>query len=921
MRKLSLFGAIFVIMLAILVVSIPTIRAADLIVDDFNSQTQWVTNKLNNLNRSISWSMDSCYYGSDSCGNIIMNSSPTGQYYQENINQSIASSSSLVLRLRDWSDTDTENHWNIILNDGSDHTVGPLSTYGNVTGSYTDITIPLSAFNANLANAKYLRIVHRDATYAVLMIDSIKFSGSGATPTPTPIPTSTPTPTPTVAATPTPTRAATPTPTATVTPTATATPTPTATGTPTPTPAGGGTAYYEAEASNNTLSGAAVVASDSNCSGGKKVGYLGNGANNYVIFNGINVTSSGSYTLTIYYLSAEARTFDVSVNGGTGIVVNCNSSGGWSTVGTITATISLNSGNNTIKFYNNSGYCPDLDRISITGGGVVTPTPTPTPVATATPTPTVGPTNTPTPTPVATATPTPTGPTVTPTPKPTPSSDDTLTIPAGAPPYFSSPQPDGSLAVHSLTAGTAPVDNPLKGILYWWYHCDDPKNKPTPYSLEWHYFGLGDLMTGPDSYNWEPMEAYLDEVASHGHQANFRVSTNISFGGQDIPAFLSDLPTTDGNLPYDNPRVVSAFTNFARALGAKYDGDPRIGFITMGLIGKWGEWHTWPYEGGSNGNPNLMASDATCNAVIDAYNAAFTITPLEIRYAKLGGGTHLTTLGRIGYHDDSFCYREGDPNLNNQILSMTLPMSMSGKSDSFVQAMLNNGAENKWITGSIGGEVRPEIQGQFTSPANQTKDDPVTDIQVAHATWMMCNQAAWTTSDTASMDVLRNFGYTFTVRNSYFNNSVSGSMKVGVKIENTGVAPFYYGPNMWPVIVGLKDASGNVVATWTTDWNLKKIKPSTIRALPDWNLPGNPTFINMADPYYFDTTVSLSGVAHGAYTLVMRVKNPLEIYTKADFADHCDFSWMCYYEPKKLLFANAEQNSDGWLSLGSIQVN
>ena len=119
MKKLSLFGAIFVIMLAILVVSIPTILAADLIVDDFNNQTQWVTNKLNNLNQSISWSMDSCYYGSDSCGNIVMNSSPSGQYYQENINQSIAGSSSLVLRLRDWSDTDTENHWNIILNDGA----------------------------------------------------------------------------------------------------------------------------------------------------------------------------------------------------------------------------------------------------------------------------------------------------------------------------------------------------------------------------------------------------------------------------------------------------------------------------------------------------------------------------------------------------------------------------------------------------------------------------------------------------------------------------------------------------------------------------------------------------------------------------------------------------------------------------------
>jgi hypothetical protein len=48
-----------------------------------------------------------------------------------------------------------------------------LSTYGNVTGAYTNINIPLSAFGANLANTQYIRIVHKDSTYAVLLIDAI----------------------------------------------------------------------------------------------------------------------------------------------------------------------------------------------------------------------------------------------------------------------------------------------------------------------------------------------------------------------------------------------------------------------------------------------------------------------------------------------------------------------------------------------------------------------------------------------------------------------------------------------------------------------------------------------------------------------------------------------------------------------------
>ncbi len=101
-----------------------------------------------------------------------MNSSTAGHYYQENINQSLAGKTTLVLRLRDWWDSDTESHWTIVLNDGTSHSVA-LSAYGNVGASYTNVQIPLSAFGANLANAQSLRVVHADSTYAVLLIDTI----------------------------------------------------------------------------------------------------------------------------------------------------------------------------------------------------------------------------------------------------------------------------------------------------------------------------------------------------------------------------------------------------------------------------------------------------------------------------------------------------------------------------------------------------------------------------------------------------------------------------------------------------------------------------------------------------------------------------------------------------------------------------
>lgn len=720
-----------------------------------------------------------------------------------------------------------------------------------------------------------------------------------------------------------------------------------------------GETSYEAEAPINTLAGGAVITTSAGCSGGKKVGYIGNNSGT-LQFNQVYSDDTGSFVLKLYYLSAEDRSAYVTINEGIAAKVDLTSTGGWDTVGVKEITVSLIAGNNTIRISNSTAWAPDIDRISINIPDNVAPT------APANLTVTEITANRVT---LSWAASTDniavaryeiyrdgvrisetvnlgyqdTG--LTPETEYTyavkavdaalntsdfsnmvavKTSESTepgggTPVGAGVPGFFHSPAPDENLAVHHLTEGTAPVDNPLKGLLYWWFKNDNPDLKATPTSMEWHYFGLGDLVTGVDSYDWEPMEEYLDQVAAHGNQACLRISTNISFGGRDIPVFLQDLPLTDGNLPYDNPRVIEAFTNFIRAFGAEYDGDPRIGFITMGLVGKWGEWHTWPYEGGDNGNPNLMPSKETCEIIINAYNNAFRTTRLEIRYPRVAEGTLLADLERIGYHDDSFCYRETDP-LLEKIGSMTLPLSMGGKTDSLVTQELIYGVENKWLTASIGGEVRPEIQGQFVEPANQLKDDPVEAIEVSHATWMMCNQAAWPVSNTDAMNVLRKFGYNLVVRNAYFNNSTSESMKVGVQIENTGVAPFYYGPDMWPVILGLKNANGEIVHSWQTDWNLMEVKPSTIRALPEWNIPGDPEYIDIAEPYYFDTSISLSGIAAGGYTLVMRVRNPLELLKKEDLADHNDFSWQPYKAPKKLYFANQEQNADGWLSLGNLTI-
>ncbi|MGC1379101.1 MAG: CBM35 domain-containing protein, partial [Anaerolineales bacterium] len=140
----------------------------------------------------------------------------------------------------------------------------------------------------------------------------------------------------------------------------TSTPVPGATPTRTPTAVPGVTSY-EAEA--GARSGAAVITACSTCSGGNKVGYIGNGTANYVTLT-VNASTAGSKTMTIYFLVSGTRPMFVSVNGGTGTQLNLSGSS-WTAPVSTTMTVTLNAGNNTIKFYNDTAYAPDLDRITI----------------------------------------------------------------------------------------------------------------------------------------------------------------------------------------------------------------------------------------------------------------------------------------------------------------------------------------------------------------------------------------------------------------------------------------------------------------------------------------------------------------------------------------------------------------------------
>ena len=121
---------------------------------------------------------------------------------------------------------------------------------------------------------------------------------------------------------------------------------------------------YEAEAA--TLTGSAVPAACSACSGGFKVGYIGGTSD--VIFDKVYVRTSGIYRMEIDAMTQGPRTLEYSVNGAAAASLNMGG-GSFQLPQSSTVPVALRDGNNTIIFMNPSGYGADLDRIIISGDG------------------------------------------------------------------------------------------------------------------------------------------------------------------------------------------------------------------------------------------------------------------------------------------------------------------------------------------------------------------------------------------------------------------------------------------------------------------------------------------------------------------------------------------------------------------------
>ena len=438
-----------------------------------------------------------------------------------------------------------------------------------------------------------------------------------------------------------------------------------------------------------------------------------------------------------------------------------------------------------------------------------------------------------------------------------------------------------SAADEPLEYVPAAVDNPLKGLVpYAGNHRDK-----FPHSMEFNYVPLGKLMTGMNNFHWEPLEDLLNDVASRGHQTVFRIWMVYPGKEEGIPQFLikdglkvttwlndntAPFPPEKVHTPdYNDPRLRMALKNFIAAMGKKYDGDSRVGFITAGLLGTWGEWHEYPRE-------DLFASKETQAEVLDAYTAAFRITPILLRYpAGDDHGMYTKNANRsFGYHDDSFAWATLNTGRRNDNWFFMPSLKAAGPD-----------AMSKWRTHPIGGEIRPELWGIIFDDkvSHEQAQNFEKCVQETHASWLMdtgmMEQKQSASRISNASRAVQKMGYEFHVTQASVNRDAS-TTQLTVQLRNSGLAPFYYN---WKIVVAAIDKNGSALKEWPTDWKITSL------------LPDEP-------PRTWRLSLETSEIPDNSEFMAFRVVNPLPTGMPLRFANTTE-----------------RQQADGWFRIGKVR--
>jgi hypothetical protein len=382
-------------------------------------------------------------------------------------------------------------------------------------------------------------------------------------------------------------------------------------------------------------------------------------------------------------------------------------------------------------------------------------------------------------------------------------------------------------------------------------------------------------------YNWDLIDRALKTAHENGQTLMLRFPPYGPKDESDVPAWYraeahepldKNRPAADWNsktakwmVNPENPAYAGNYGRLVRAIGARYDGNPDLELIDIGLVGAWGE-----------GAGSELLSESTRRALVDAYTQSFHHTPLvtQLQDVRTVGytmaqarttrddtskpliGWRADCLGDMGGFSKTFShmldyYPEKILELQLSDAWKLAPVSM--ESCWVMQTWKDKGWDIDYI-------MDKAIQWHVSSFNNKASAVPA-------ELWPKVN--AW----------LERMGYRFVVDRFEYQSAVDASRKLdfNVLITNKGNAPVY---RPYTLAIRLKGPGG------------ESILP-TSAPIEDW-LPG--------DHMYEDAVFLPWNLPDGKYDLAIAMVGS-------------------HTQTPRIKLAIEGRDSDGWYPMGQVEVH
>lgn len=264
------------------------------------------------------------------------------------------------------------------------------------------------------------------------------------------------------------------------------------------------------------------------------------------------------------------------------------------------------------------------------------------------------------------------------------------------------------------------------------------------------------------------------EEARGVEELNIKVIPRVSLHTPQRKAtyWPADMETFD----YSSEQFVSRVARLSRRLGQICDQDPRVAYVEMGLIGKWGEQHS----------PDVTTEMQ--QMLGDIFTEVFPNKLVMVRHPWDFQAY------KFGIYWDSWAH---------------------------IQQMGTHGAGiaklgDRWKIAPMGGETAYDWGNYATQPGdgpNDTLSDPQhRAFLIDSIRWLHGNHLGWVANydqddpkaRAGADEVQKVTGYRFVIDAVSYAGAVSpgGELLVSFSVRNTGSSPFYYN---WPVEVSLLD--------------------------------------------------------------------------------------------------------------------